>query len=403
MPTILCQGKDALLEITLQCNVNCPHCYRREGVSSHANHVDLSLLKTRIDWICENSDATCITLLGGEPLLHPDFPEIVDYIHSKGKSAWVITTASLSNHLQHKEDFEVNLAFLIEKWRQGNIGMDLSLQPGLTDTDYLTMINVLKSIVDERRANRKAAGTYQEGELEIYSTIVIGRHFANDKEGLFKLLQWINDIRNPDYPFEETFWEENFPSLALAFSKDWDNSKFVWWNLPASAVKTLLQIEFRYFPETICQVRHVRFPTGDIFRTTTINMAKTQPCQAMASKFDLTANTVTVKGLMIRADGEVTLTTPRCIPVKSGFCNTEIHTTPETVLEAFKIALSEIRFLNIMTKRHWAKNPGEFCQVDRDFPSIEGEQPACSGCRTDTACTACGAIRRNWINIMLAS
>ncbi|GAA3735853.1 radical SAM protein [Salinactinospora qingdaonensis] len=71
------------LEITGRCQLECSHCYASSGPSG--THGTM----TRVDWqrvIAEASEAEVgmLQFIGGEPTLHPDLPDLVDYALTVG-------------------------------------------------------------------------------------------------------------------------------------------------------------------------------------------------------------------------------------------------------------------------------------------------------------------------------
>jgi radical SAM protein with 4Fe4S-binding SPASM domain len=71
--------KNLQLRLTRRCNIRCTHCYTTSGPELSGDYFPLESAKTLID------DAIplgleMVTLIGGEPLLHPNFPEIVEHI-----------------------------------------------------------------------------------------------------------------------------------------------------------------------------------------------------------------------------------------------------------------------------------------------------------------------------------
>ena len=66
---------DAQLIVTRRCNLSCGYCSEYDTFSEP---VPVEDLKRRIDAL-HRLGAANITLLGGEPLLHPDIAEIVVY------------------------------------------------------------------------------------------------------------------------------------------------------------------------------------------------------------------------------------------------------------------------------------------------------------------------------------
>lgn len=64
------------LELTYNCNLSCRHCYCAYYASTC--HVDSQALLKKLDEFVQNGTAI-VELTGGEPLLHPDFAEILEY------------------------------------------------------------------------------------------------------------------------------------------------------------------------------------------------------------------------------------------------------------------------------------------------------------------------------------
>lgn len=71
------------LEITGRCQLECVHCYADSG--PHGTHGSMS----RKDWTCVIEDAArlgvnTLQFIGGEPTLHPDFPELLKTAVDRG-------------------------------------------------------------------------------------------------------------------------------------------------------------------------------------------------------------------------------------------------------------------------------------------------------------------------------
>jgi radical SAM protein with 4Fe4S-binding SPASM domain len=69
------------IEITNKCNYFCSHCI---SSSSEISTVEMPLWKIKelIDYMYDRQ-LYCLDISGGEPLLHPDFKEIIEYAYSK--------------------------------------------------------------------------------------------------------------------------------------------------------------------------------------------------------------------------------------------------------------------------------------------------------------------------------
>lgn len=81
---------DAQLIVTRRCNLSCGYCSEYDATSEP---VPLEDLKRRIDAL-HRLHAANITMLGGEPLMHPDLAEIVAYAGRKSNTS-VVTNGFL--------------------------------------------------------------------------------------------------------------------------------------------------------------------------------------------------------------------------------------------------------------------------------------------------------------------
>lgn len=73
------------LELTLRCDRKCQHCNRRVGVFDYS---DTDMTMEQVDKFCrevEKRKGTVknISILGGEPLLHPQFEEVMAMVHDR--------------------------------------------------------------------------------------------------------------------------------------------------------------------------------------------------------------------------------------------------------------------------------------------------------------------------------
>ncbi|MBN2436405.1 MAG: radical SAM protein [Spirochaetes bacterium] len=87
----------ANLMITTDCNFSCPYCFGRDmiGTSHEKKHMEWDLFTTLIDWIKAGDIYDMdVHLMGGEPTLHPQFKEMIDYIISKNFRIVVFSNAS---------------------------------------------------------------------------------------------------------------------------------------------------------------------------------------------------------------------------------------------------------------------------------------------------------------------
>ena len=82
--------KRVYLEITNSCNLNCPFCTNKKGNS----FIDINDIKNYIDQIKPYCNYIYLHILG-EPLLHPKFEEILNYLDEKQMYLQLVTNGTL--------------------------------------------------------------------------------------------------------------------------------------------------------------------------------------------------------------------------------------------------------------------------------------------------------------------
>lgn len=127
------------LNITNACNLNCVHCSRKNSLSNDSVKNKPNMMtewKKIVDKLAE-SQIVEIFLTGGEPLLHPDFFKIVEYIKSKKVCIGILTNGlllnsdkikRLSNILDENDYIQVSVDNLYDKydlWRKGGKFCDI--------------------------------------------------------------------------------------------------------------------------------------------------------------------------------------------------------------------------------------------------------------------------------------
>lgn len=100
--------------VTYLCNLDCSYCGSHDNTSKHPPKEEC---KKSIDFAFQYADivltakrkfehAVTFNILGGEPLLHPDFPELLEYIHqvhqTKYKDRWPLTVCTMTNGIVGK-------------------------------------------------------------------------------------------------------------------------------------------------------------------------------------------------------------------------------------------------------------------------------------------------------------
>jgi uncharacterized radical SAM superfamily Fe-S cluster-containing enzyme len=91
-----------IIEITDRCNLTCPTCYAGSS-PSHGRHRTFEEVKIMLDTIVENEkEPDVVQISGGEPTLHPQFFEILDYAKSLPIKHIMVNT----NGIEIAKDFE---------------------------------------------------------------------------------------------------------------------------------------------------------------------------------------------------------------------------------------------------------------------------------------------------------
>ncbi|MCC6905071.1 MAG: radical SAM protein [Anaerolineae bacterium] len=87
MPWSMNDNPIGWLESTDRCNIACLGCYRR----TIAGHKPLEEIKQDVLFLKQWRNAHNISIAGGEPLIHPDLPEIVRFIREQGMEPLILT------------------------------------------------------------------------------------------------------------------------------------------------------------------------------------------------------------------------------------------------------------------------------------------------------------------------
>lgn len=111
------------VELTDQCNLSCLHCGSNCS-AKNKTYIDTELLVKTLETVAEDFEASTvmICLTGGEPMLHPDFLEIVGHINRLGFPWGMTTNGTLIDEKMARKLKDLNL---------GSITLSLD---GLKDT-----------------------------------------------------------------------------------------------------------------------------------------------------------------------------------------------------------------------------------------------------------------------------
>jgi MoaA/NifB/PqqE/SkfB family radical SAM enzyme len=127
--------KEWQLEITTKCNASCPQCPRNINggrVNPHMPIVDLSLdalKKTFTKEILNNTQQIFFCGSYGDPSVHPNFLEILEWFRSMRKDLWLYIH---TNGAKRQKGFWSEIAKIMNGYGQIDFGID-----GLEDTNHL--------------------------------------------------------------------------------------------------------------------------------------------------------------------------------------------------------------------------------------------------------------------------
>ncbi|MCP4651512.1 MAG: radical SAM protein [PVC group bacterium] len=86
-----------LYEVIYDCNHNCGYCYNvwKHSDDYPRNTLVLTQIESLIDNLLQNTKPEAITLIGGEPLLHPNILDIIQLLSKKNIKTNLITNGAL--------------------------------------------------------------------------------------------------------------------------------------------------------------------------------------------------------------------------------------------------------------------------------------------------------------------
>lgn len=100
-----------------RCNYDCSYC--PDSIhDNHSPHTDINLLEKTVDKLCELGKPLRISLTGGEPCVHPDFEDFLEYLKRKNvfwvnlttngtrTARWYLENEMFYNHLVFSLHFD---------------------------------------------------------------------------------------------------------------------------------------------------------------------------------------------------------------------------------------------------------------------------------------------------------
>ena len=102
LPWNLADNAISWLEPTAMCNLACDGCYRGNEKNSHKG---LDEIKHELDIFQQKRNTDCISVAGGDPLLHPQIVDIVSDIHRRGLKP-ILNTNGLALKMDFLQDLK---------------------------------------------------------------------------------------------------------------------------------------------------------------------------------------------------------------------------------------------------------------------------------------------------------
>jgi len=93
----------ANLAVSAVCNQSCPYCFTSDhlnGGRASDGFLEIDDFDARLDFL-DRSDIDQARLLGGEPTLHPQFPELIERARARGKGIVVFTNGLMPEESLH--------------------------------------------------------------------------------------------------------------------------------------------------------------------------------------------------------------------------------------------------------------------------------------------------------------
>jgi hypothetical protein len=121
VPWNLADNAISWLEPTMQCNLACDGCYRENEKDSHKS---MEQIRRELDVFARRRNSDCISIAGGDPLLHPKITSIVAEIRSRNWKPIINTNGiALTKRLLHdlKQAGAFGFTFHVDS-RQGRSG-----------------------------------------------------------------------------------------------------------------------------------------------------------------------------------------------------------------------------------------------------------------------------------------
>lgn len=170
---------DVSLEIIQKCLNNCIHCSSNSCYSSK-EILDLSLIKTVIDDVVR-MDAVRLCLSGGEPFLHPNIVDIIQYAVSKGMTV-DIYSSGIVGEPGHEHSITKDTLYACKKVGLNRIMFNLQAAHSEVYDAIMQTENNFEKVIDSIRAT-------QECEIQTEIHFVPMKQNCNEIDAVINLAE----------------------------------------------------------------------------------------------------------------------------------------------------------------------------------------------------------------------
>lgn len=142
------------IEVCSICNLKCTHCFRQYMKIDDDPFMDMELYKKIIDECAREKLFTLKFSMRGEPLMHPEINEMIDYAKNKGiKEVWINTNGKTLNETMIRRFIQSGLDWLTVS--VDGVGENYEkVRIPLKFEDTYEKLKLLRRLRDEARANK---------------------------------------------------------------------------------------------------------------------------------------------------------------------------------------------------------------------------------------------------------
>ena len=131
------------------CNQRCSYCFASEFVNKKRNDMSFLNFKKAVDFICTAKQFNRVGVIGGEPLLHPQFDKFISYLENNEKVKRFVVFTNGVFLLDHKKCIESKKVGIL-------INVNSPLEVG--ENNYKKTVEAIDYIVNNDDINKLTIG-----------------------------------------------------------------------------------------------------------------------------------------------------------------------------------------------------------------------------------------------------